>query len=1115
MRLIKQTVLYFKEGNADKVYEIDLCDTGNDQYVVNFRYGRRGSTLKEGSKTPVPVSLQAAEKIFDAVAAEKMNKGYTSSESGQTPAPRASTFSLPAYTGPGTDWMSLPAGRTKSILKRLQQAAEGKTAPKRTPWKISRVIWKAGEYKIKEAVPFIIQLFGKGDTLHQYSCTWALVRCGHETGIETLQAIYKDHPSPLVSRIAGAGLMTMLSGTLLEQHGANYLRTLPAGVKAAIEANQATGLEDLLTDKITQQQSQYSWLESIYILSLDKRWIRPFVKRLLLQAPFHPNYFQHIRTIYKLAELLDDFEFTGMLACRLEREQEMFEHHVPVNSKDQKIYLPAVDEYINPRKELLKKNSRLAYSQKTRWYLHRRVRRRLAMLGNTENTDYVKLATGILIGYNRKLDFREAWAKHDSIWSGGRYTTVETHYPQNATAVLMHQLLSGDHPGLELEGGVLWRLRSEVETRFAAQRAATANNGGGGILKKLLGLFNKKKDTNTPLPAAVPAAVAPSGQSTANENGTPYLHLWNKLPQSFVQLLVDAEMDEVHEFAEGALTIHPSYSEIKEKLDTPVYKRLLLSPFPIPATFGYKLVTEKYATLLPPWELVIALLNSQHVPAREKGMEWTLSNQPAYFLQSDFIKDLLFVQHGEIRQWARNLIGQSHINSELRKAVAGKAIAEMMTATAIDENTEGRIHGAGDGLLALFGPELQEIPLTMIADLLLHRYPPVLLFGLKLLKANQRYVNPGTLSKSLLIGLLQHDYAPVREAGVSLLADIDISVLLKYQDEMIAACVSVYQNVRQGMAPVMARLAQQDKTVGDKAAALLMPYLLRKETSEGLHEDVSRLLCQELSGHLQNANKETALNLLYGNYAAAQNVGVVILEKYTHPDQLTMPQVIALGGHENLTVRSWSWQFYGQQSARIRYEKEVAIKLLESKWQDTRQFAMQYFREQFVAADWSPEILIALADSVKPDVEAFGRELITKFFDGEHGLQYLLQLSQHPSEKMQLFATNYLERFASDDVARIESLEFYFRSVLTRVNKGRIAKNRIYQFLLTEGRKSEEAAKTVCTILSDISATGAIGDKATCIDVLLQLRSLYEVETPLQVKPVETRMASNNINTLL
>src|SRR5689334_18113354 len=94
MRLIKQSFLYFKEGNSDKVYEIDLCDVGNDKYVVNFRYGRRGAQLKEGSKTAVPVGLAEAEKIYDAIETEKLSKGYTTSESGTGSIPARSSFTL-------------------------------------------------------------------------------------------------------------------------------------------------------------------------------------------------------------------------------------------------------------------------------------------------------------------------------------------------------------------------------------------------------------------------------------------------------------------------------------------------------------------------------------------------------------------------------------------------------------------------------------------------------------------------------------------------------------------------------------------------------------------------------------------------------------------------------------------------------------------------------------------------------------------------------------------------------------------------------------------------------------------------------------------------------------
>ncbi|MFW5799544.1 MAG: WGR domain-containing protein, partial [Spirochaetota bacterium] len=76
MKLIKQITLYYKKGKSDKVYEIDLCEVGEDKFVVNFRYGRRGGELKDGTKTVLPVSRIKAEQIYDDLCSSKMKKGY-------------------------------------------------------------------------------------------------------------------------------------------------------------------------------------------------------------------------------------------------------------------------------------------------------------------------------------------------------------------------------------------------------------------------------------------------------------------------------------------------------------------------------------------------------------------------------------------------------------------------------------------------------------------------------------------------------------------------------------------------------------------------------------------------------------------------------------------------------------------------------------------------------------------------------------------------------------------------------------------------------------------------------------------------------------------------------
>ncbi len=78
---VKSTSLYFTEGSSDKVYNAQIEQDG-DGYRVFFQYGPRGKALKAGEKTSEPVSLNKAEKVYDALVKSKTKKGYTEQENG-------------------------------------------------------------------------------------------------------------------------------------------------------------------------------------------------------------------------------------------------------------------------------------------------------------------------------------------------------------------------------------------------------------------------------------------------------------------------------------------------------------------------------------------------------------------------------------------------------------------------------------------------------------------------------------------------------------------------------------------------------------------------------------------------------------------------------------------------------------------------------------------------------------------------------------------------------------------------------------------------------------------------------------------------------------------------
>lgn len=74
-KVIESIELRYQEGSSDKVYKasVEQAEAG---YVVNFAYGRRGSTMNTGTKTQEPVTLEEAQKVYSKLVKSKTAKGY-------------------------------------------------------------------------------------------------------------------------------------------------------------------------------------------------------------------------------------------------------------------------------------------------------------------------------------------------------------------------------------------------------------------------------------------------------------------------------------------------------------------------------------------------------------------------------------------------------------------------------------------------------------------------------------------------------------------------------------------------------------------------------------------------------------------------------------------------------------------------------------------------------------------------------------------------------------------------------------------------------------------------------------------------------------------------------
>ena len=418
MKLVRQVTLEFREGTSDKVYEVDLCEVGSNQFVVNFRYGRRGSTLRDGSKTPASVSEAEAVRIFDALVASKVDKGYRQPGSVPTVAPEL------AETMPTAGVLD---ARGESVLSRLTEGHSSKR-----DWPLSRAVWRCGELRLVEAEPLLIGLVGSGDAMLDYSIAWALGQCGSQASIALLRGMESDHKADSVRRIAGVALMEVLDGPEREQEIAGCIRQLPEDLQHLATAGPAASFHEGLIQTLAEGGGDASFLLEIVYL-IDNEHVRPALLDFLRTARLVPGYFHRVRHIFKAAELRRDDEVFGILARRFEVTLANFRMR---------------GRWYYPKRQLptTGANPTQAFSGQTRTFLRRRVWRTLDRFGDLGLADaYVSLAAGVLRAFSdadalpTRQESRYHWDPQTR-----RHGTSITHFDRYAAYIAFNWILFGN-----------------------------------------------------------------------------------------------------------------------------------------------------------------------------------------------------------------------------------------------------------------------------------------------------------------------------------------------------------------------------------------------------------------------------------------------------------------------------------------------------------------------------------------------------------------------------------------------------------------------------------------------------------------------------------------------
>ncbi|WP_336689640.1 MULTISPECIES: WGR domain-containing protein [unclassified Chryseobacterium] len=1098
MKIIKQTKLFFHEGKSDKVYEIDLCEVNPEAFIVNFRYGRRGAALKEGSKTPTFVSREKAENIFDQLEKEKRNKGYQSEIEVFVELPSLDALNVNSVEG--------------VILKRLEDATQGINSFK-TEWKTSRVIWKAAQMKINEAVPYILKLATKGSEMQLYASVFAIRTLKITQASELLYSIARSsRHKKYIRNVTFDALLSISDASGLEKIVSELLDSLPSEIKDFIDQGNYDDLKQYYFEKFKKKEKTDE-LVYLYLLSKAYPSLGILLEELIWKIPFASPYFRNIRAIYKLARFRDDAQILGMLSYLFEKKSPMFKRTASLDKEawNQNQYFYQIGTSVNVRKELSSEESRIAFSNFTKLYFQKNSFYYLKELGEqNKGREYLRFAVNALIQYtdDSYLPARKSPLSHYGTynWKERRYYYTVVESPECYRSPLLTIILFGRDKNRKMDSNLEFYIKKEefwsteyyyqankinkVEQENSGTSETASDDKQSGSLHQIINTFknifgsNKEKQT--------PSLKQEENVMKSDENPARlelYPEFWDEMPEAYIQLLMQAKMNLVMKFAYENVSVHSEYRNLLQKIDPEMMVSLLNKSSEYPQKLALEVLSEKQEELKRNEIFVAKLL----VCETEEARNWAktaIENNTGYFLAStDFMMHLIMNSRKESNEFINNLLQKASLSEERQKTLLGKVIIDLLSMENTDQNN-AIAESATKKLKITALDNFSEISWEIVAQLLTSPLNNNRFLASEILLSKSKKYSVTEIPVSIIELLLNNTNESIRQNGISLLAQYPKEEITKNWQELLTLLSSEYKEVVECIFSQNDRLDSQSEAQME-TFEMLFNLLMKEQRFENSHQLFREYLEKTASEYINKIPVKWILRLLFADSVKNQLFSFELLKKVEENSKFTLKQVIALANHEFLAVRQWAWNFYKNNIERIKSDRNHALGILDAKWDDTREFAFHFFSTEFTDEDWDTDCLVGIADSVRSDVENFGKNLIMKFFRKEHGLEYLTKLSQHPSQNMQLFVTSYLEEYASDKPEKLKELEFYFRSVLSRVNKSRTAKNRILSFLEKEGRKNKESAETVSKILDDLSATSAVQDKAKCIDIISELKMIY------------------------
>jgi cellulose synthase operon protein C len=727
--------------------------------------------------------------------------------------------------------------------------------------------------------------------------------------------------------------------------------------------------------------------------------------------------FKTFRVLYKNAEFRRDGELLSVLHARLENT------HGKGASRD------FSGKYQAGR----------AFSRATRQYLRLRTWRNVRRMALMEHPQSIALATDLLLGIE---DAALPPARQATVYEyiNKQHVRKVRHFSPYANNLLIRSLLLARHPD------VLSHARSRQWWS------------------------DTPLDLQTPAPARYEAFPA----------------LWDTQPASLLRLLMQSRAAVVHAFATRALADNPAYVA---QLDEAALTTLLHSDFAATVRFAATAVCQRIEAgtdRIAQARLLALLVKSGDATAQQFAQLHIASHLADYATQALLVAALITSPDLSLRQLGGSMASLTAADKLSALGVTSRVLDWLEAADSHSPSLQEILtsltnvfHGQADAPL---WPYALQAPLDRLLGLLLHEAVPVARFAQAWLARMPQGLD--AVPPHLLATLLRAEEPDRRALGVLLLNSVP-DALLREQAALIADfALSEHAAIRQAARAPVGRLCAQDTAFAENLVSRLGNSLFRSESVEGQHEDVLAWLQTDLADYQQQWDAGYCWRATQAQSRGAQRLGVWLHSRFS-ASTWSVRQLAQWARNAEQSLRRFSFeQLAALPQSRWQEEAGEVLPLFDSHFDDAREFAQVQFTTTLVQVPFSPMFLVALVDHPKPWVQALGRELLGRKLDSDSALDILLKLSQHPSQDVQLFVTQWLTHTSgttpAETAKHLRQLQPYFVAVLSQVNRARMAKNRVLNFLHAHAAHAD-TAQVVADIYLRQVMTASLQDKPKII----------------------------------